>query len=152
MFKNRDADAKVDLLRSTGPFGACDRRDLQRVARLVTLFDVPSNRVLMRQGAVGHECFVIVHGHARVQRNGTPIGTIDDGQVVGELALIDYKPRTGTVVTASATTLFVMSQREFATLRQLSIPSVQSYLDAVAETRRRRLHAAVGAQPVEQHR
>jgi hypothetical protein len=48
-------------------------------------------------------------------------------------------PRTGTVTTEEPTTVVVIAQREFASLQRLAIPSVQAYLDDVAEMRRRRL-------------
>ena len=149
MFTNRHTRSLTDLLRRTGPFNECDRRDLRRIAGLVTLVEVPAQRELMYQGAIGQECFVVVHGRVRVERDGAPIATIDDGQIVGELALIDDSPRTGTVTTTDRTTLFVMSQREFASLRRLEIPPVQRYYDAVAEARRQLLrpgpHGAGGA-------
>jgi CRP-like cAMP-binding protein len=139
MFKSRYTNSFGDVLRETDLFRDCDRRDLQRVSRLVTVAEVPKRRLLMRQGAVGKECFVVVHGHAAVERNGASIGSIDDGQVVGELALLDHMPRSGTVTTEEPMTLLVMSQREFEALQHLAIPSVQGYLDEVAEMRRRRL-------------
>src|SRR4051794_40360299 len=142
MFTRRHSNAYTDLLAGTGPFHECNRRELRRVAELVTLIEVPPGRLLTTQGDLGEECFVVLHGQAEVERNGAPIATIDDGQIVGELALLDHIARTGTVTAKERTTLFVMSRREFATLRQLAIPSAQRYLEGVAEARRRHLRAA----------
>jgi CRP-like cAMP-binding protein len=139
MFTKKHPNSYTDLLARTHPFNGCSRRELRRVAELVTLMDVAPGRRLTTQGGAGEECFVVLHGQALVERDGTLIATIDDGGVVGELALLDRVPRTGTVTTKDRTTLFVMSRGEFASLRHLAFPSVQRYLEVVAEARRQQL-------------
>ena len=42
--------------------------------------------MLAREGVPGHECFIIIEGQAKVERNGEQVATIGPGDVVGELA------------------------------------------------------------------
>jgi CRP-like cAMP-binding protein len=148
MFTQRHSSSFDNLLAQTKPFEECTRRQLRRVAELVTFVDVAPGRVLTRQGDPGDECFVVLHGQLRVERYGASIATIDDGEIAGELALLDHAPRTGTVTATDQTSLFVMSRREFSTLCHLAFPSAQRYLEGVAAGRRRALRQVADATPL----
>jgi CRP-like cAMP-binding protein len=133
---NRRSRRALDSLRELELFEECSDRELAKVMPLVTMVDVPPGRVLMRQGAAGAECFVIMHGDTKVERNGIITAEVGDGELVGELALIDHAPRTATVTTLAPTEVLVMSQREFSGLRHLGIASVSRRRDATADARR----------------
>jgi len=126
----------ADALRRVGLFRNCTDRELGQVMRLVTSLDVSAGRVLTRQGAVGEECFVIVRGDATVARGGVVTAQVHDGDLVGELALLDHVPRTATITTNRPAHLLVMSQREFRGLRDLGIASVTRHVDATAAAHR----------------
>jgi CRP-like cAMP-binding protein len=134
-----------ESLREVALFEQCSDRELRRVMPLVTTVDVPAGRVLMRQGAAGAECFVIVHGDTKVERNGVLTAEVGDGELVGELALLDHIPRTATVTTLGPTEVLVMSQREFNGLRHLDIASVMDRLDTTAAIHRAALRARAAA-------
>jgi CRP-like cAMP-binding protein len=53
--------------------------------------------VLMEQGDVGQEAFVICSGQAGVFVNGHRVAAIGPGSAVGEMALLDRHPRSATV-------------------------------------------------------
>src|SRR5690242_17572440 len=59
-------DAKVEALRKVPLFGGLRDRDLEQVARLVDEVDLPEGHVLMREGEVGSQAFVIASGEARI--------------------------------------------------------------------------------------
>ena len=131
VYKNRD----LEWLRNIQLFADCSQRDLEAVMRFVTPLDVPAGRVLTRQGEVGRECFVITDGATWIERNGL-IGPPIEGEIAGELALIDHVPRTATVVTATPTRVLVMSQREFTSLCRSDIANISARIDAAARAHR----------------
>ena len=65
------------------------------------------------QGQMGREAFVILSGSVSVRRGGRKITTLSEGDVVGELSLLDHGPRTATAVCEGDCTLFVLDQRHF---------------------------------------
>ena len=123
MFKSAYRNHDLEWLRNMELFTDCSDRDLDAVMRFVTPLDVPAGRVLTRQGDVGRECFVISDGATWIERNGL-IGPPIQGEVAGELALIDHVPRTATVTTAVPTRVLVMSQREFTSLCRAHIANI----------------------------
>ena len=131
------ADPKLELLQKVPLFAGLRRGDLERVAALVDEVDVPGDVELTHEGRVGHEFFVIVEGRVRVEREGRVIGTLGRGDFLGEIALIDGRPRSASVITEAPTRLLVMAHREFDSLLD-SYPAVQNQvLRALADRVRR---------------
>ena len=110
------ADKKLELLAGVPLFARLGRRDLERVGQLAEEIDVPAGRVLIRQGTIGQEFFLIVEGRVNVERDGKLLNVRGPGDFVGEIALIDEGPRVATVTCETACRLFVLAHREFHTL------------------------------------
>jgi CRP-like cAMP-binding protein len=104
----------IEHLRAVPLFAACSSRDLARVARHTEDVSVPEGKELVREGATGHEFFVIISGTAKVTRRGRKINELGPGDSFGELALLDRAPRNATVVAETPMELAVIGQREFA--------------------------------------
>ncbi|MEI7592913.1 MAG: cyclic nucleotide-binding domain-containing protein [Actinomycetes bacterium] len=107
---------RLEQLANISLFRSCSQRELAKVARAVDEVTVESGRVLVEQGAAGHECYVIVHGKASVSRDGKVIATLGAGDTVGELAMLDGGQRSASVTAATELELLVLGQREFAAL------------------------------------
>jgi CRP-like cAMP-binding protein len=137
MRRNKQANRKyVADLDQAELFSDCSHRELRAIASFCTPIDVAAGRVLTSQGARGRECFVVIQGHAVVERNGAIIGHVVNGSVIGEIALLGNGTRTATVTAATDMTLLVMSKTEFAAIRALGIaPRVWQRLDAIATER-----------------
>ncbi|MBI2763307.1 MAG: cyclic nucleotide-binding domain-containing protein [Chloroflexi bacterium] len=110
------ADPKLALLKSIPLFARLDSRELQRLGQLFDEVDVPAGRVLMQQGHLGGEVFVLASGGVRVERNGIAIADRGPGDVIGEIALLSEGPRTATVTTTEPCRLLVLGHREFHSL------------------------------------
>jgi CRP-like cAMP-binding protein len=107
-------DTYLEHLASVPLFAACSRKDLQRIARASDEVQIPEGRTLMKQGDVGRECFVLVDGKVKVERNGKRIASLGPGAYFGELSLLDKGPRTATVTAESPITVLVLGPREFS--------------------------------------
>ena len=94
-------------------FSACSGTQLRTIRRSVEEVQVPAGKVLCEEGAVGREFFFIVDGTATVRRGGRKAATLSPGQYFGELALLDRKPRSATIVADTPMTLLVLDQRHF---------------------------------------
>lgn len=107
------ANHYVDKLGALPLFSACSKRELTRIARAGDEVQVPEGKLLVDQGEMGREAFVILEGTAAVKRNGRKIASLGPGDPVGELSLLDRGPRTASVVATSDLTVFVLSTRRF---------------------------------------
>jgi len=100
-------------LRDIWLFSACSNTQLRTIRRAIEEVEVPPERVLCEEGTIGREFFFIVEGKASVSQNGRRTATLGPGAYFGELALLDRKPRSATVVSETPMTLLVLEQRRF---------------------------------------
>lgn len=111
------ARASTDELLARVPlFKGLSKKHLRQVRSLATRVEVLSGRVLAREGKAGHEFIVVLEGEVEVRQCDEVVATCGAGDYVGEIALIDQRPRTATVVATSPAVLDVIGQREFAEL------------------------------------
>jgi CRP/FNR family cyclic AMP-dependent transcriptional regulator len=106
-------DTKVRALKNAPLFDGLSRSELVKLARHSEDLEVEPGKVLCREGAIGHEFFVIVNGKVKVTRNGRRIATLSGGDFLGEIALITEMPRTATVTAETLLRFFVLTRREF---------------------------------------
>ena len=107
---------KIDVLKSVPLLGTLSRHHLDLIARHADEVSVPSGRVLARQGGLCREFFVVLEGRARVEQNRKRIATVRKGEMVGEMSLIDNKPRGATVTSETPMSLLVIESRAFSAL------------------------------------
>ena len=107
---------RLDQLASVPLFRSSSKRELEKVAKAADEVIVEAGRVLVTQGEIGRECYVIVSGEASVSRDGKEIARLGPGQPIGELAVLDGGPRTATVTAITELDLLVIGQREFSAL------------------------------------
>ncbi|HLY35466.1 MAG TPA: cyclic nucleotide-binding domain-containing protein [Candidatus Limnocylindria bacterium] len=131
------ADEKLEQLRRVPLFSGLGKRELEQLGTLADEIDVADGRVLTREGETGHEFFVVLDGTVRVDVGSSVVATLGKGDFLGEIALVDGKPRTATTRAVGATRLLVIGHREFHQLMD-DFPTVKtSVLEALAERVRR---------------
>jgi len=121
-------------------FSTCSSRELRTIRRALEEVTVPPQRVLCEQGSIGREFFLIVKGTAAVRRNNRKIATLGPGQYFGELALLDRRPRSATIVSETEMLLLVLGQRQFNGVLD-AIPAMSRKLLAAMATRVREADA-----------
>ncbi len=114
----RHKDSRIAQLRYVPMFSTCTDKDLAQVARLAEELPVPSGEVLVQEGRLGHEFYIVVEGKAEVTRNGEVLAVLGSGEHFGELALLDPHTRTATVTMVEDGMVLELSQREFWQLLQ----------------------------------
>lgn len=132
----------IDHLGKVPLFAACSKKELQRIAKASDEITLPADHVLMNQGELGREAFVIVEGTAVVHRNGRKIAELGAGSAVGELSLLDRGERTATVKATTPLTVLVLGPREFGAVID-AVPSISGKLLASMAATIRDLDAKV---------
>ena len=123
---------KVELLAQLSLFAACNQRQLGQIAALTVPFELKKGTVMTRQGAAGGLAFIIVTGSAEVVRDGKRLALLGPGDVVGELSLIDGKPRSATVTATSDLEVLELDRAELLKLVTRFPPVMRKLLESLA--------------------
>jgi CRP-like cAMP-binding protein len=126
--------AAVDDLRGVGLFEGLTEKDLGHVADLAEPVEAEPGALLMQQGALGLECFVILDGSAGVYAGSHHIATVGAGSVVGEMALIDHRPRNATVRAETTMKLLAFDVAAFKHLLE-DLPAAKAKITELLQAR-----------------
>lgn len=77
---------------------------------------VSPGTVLTRQGGLSSQAFIIAEGTAVVRVDDEVVGESSVGELIGELGILEHKPRSATVTASTPMTLLVMNPRELNAL------------------------------------
>jgi CRP-like cAMP-binding protein len=131
------ADPKLALLRTLPAFAGARTRELRQVAAVADVVSAAAGRVICRADRTALEVYVVVDGAVDVVADGITLATLERGQLVGELGVIDGEPRTADVVAATDVTLLAIHGPAFKALLETS-PSLRlAALRQLAERLRR---------------
>lgn len=128
-------DAKIDKLARLPLLEGLSTEQLAEISAAAETVDVGRFRDVAREGTSGDRVYVIVHGMVQVRKSGRILAYLQDGDVVGELAVLDGGPRTATVTTVVDTELLLIDRRHLGPLLERN-PRVAERLDRVAGLRR----------------
>jgi CRP-like cAMP-binding protein len=123
-------------LRKVSLFDDLSDAELHRVAELGEEVWAEPGAVLIDQGKVGQECFVIIEGDVGVYIGTDQVATLHAGDMVGEMALIDHRPRNATVTASTPLQLLSFDTKRFRTLLD-ELPSAAEKVDALLHERAR---------------
>jgi CRP/FNR family cyclic AMP-dependent transcriptional regulator len=117
-------------------FSTSSAKDIRTIRKALEEVIVPAGRMLTEQGTIGREFFLIVEGQASVKRNNRKVATLGPGQYFGELALLDRRPRSASVISDTEMELLVLGQRQFNAVLD-AVPALSRKLLAATATRLR---------------
>ncbi len=88
-----------------------------QLAQLCTIEQCPPDTVLFREGDIGTKFYILAHGQVAVRgvREGVDklLTTIGPGKYFGEIALVQERPRTATVITLSRCVILSITKENF---------------------------------------
>lgn len=87
-----------DLLRNVSLFSDLDEKDLKSLAEEFSERRFAAGEKISMEGEGGLMFFVVESGEASVEVRGEEVGSLGPGASFGEIALIDRRPRTATVI------------------------------------------------------
>jgi CRP/FNR family transcriptional regulator, cyclic AMP receptor protein len=117
-------------------FSTSSAKDLRTIRKALEEVTVPAGRLLTEQGTIGREFFLIVSGQASVRRNNRKVATLGPGQYFGELALLDRRPRSASVISETDMKLLILGQRQFNGVLD-AVPALSRKMLAAMATRLR---------------
>lgn len=115
----------IELLKQTELFGRLPEEILQEVAAALVRRSLSTGEVLFHQGDPGDELILVERGQIAIYApapddpaKGQPIRLFRDRQALGEMALIDQKPRSLSARAEEPTTILTLDGQAFRRLIQ----------------------------------
>jgi CRP/FNR family cyclic AMP-dependent transcriptional regulator len=114
--KSHQHSYKRDVLKQVPLFSNLNKRSLDDIGKIADKVEVSAGKVLAKEGTLGLEFAFILEGEARVEKGGKVINRLSANDFYGEIAIIDRKPRTATVIAETDMKLLVVHSRFFRPL------------------------------------
>jgi putative ABC transport system ATP-binding protein len=108
-----DALRICEFLKGVDTFKSLTPAELTNIAEKVTRRHFDAGDVVIREGDVGGELFLISEGEVEVERRGHEVARLGPAEFFGELALISGEPRNATVVATAPLDTYVLGKDEF---------------------------------------
>lgn len=106
----------IDPIRAIPLFRSCSDRSIEIIAGIAREASFPAGEVLVREGDEGDSLIVIRSGSATVTQGGGTVRRLGAGDFLGEIALIDGRPRTATVKAEEPIEALVIDRSGFTRL------------------------------------
>ena len=128
----KDLDKALSL-RAATLFAGLSADSLLPMAALCREVDLHPGQVLFRAGDIGDSLYVVVDGHVVVERDGTEIARLAAGECVGEMAALDWEPRSATVRAGVPTRLIRLERNDLMDLLTDSPELVRSLANVLVQ-------------------
>jgi CRP/FNR family transcriptional regulator, cyclic AMP receptor protein len=113
-------------------FSELSDEEANRLAAFATETSVAEGQILMKQGDYSVELIAIEEGTADVIRDGRPIASLKEGDLIGEMGLFDRRPRNADVIATSPMRVFKLTHWE---IRRMSEETVERIRQVIEERR-----------------
>ena len=113
-------------------FSELSDEEAKRLAAFATETSVADGQILMKQGDYSVELIAIEEGNADVIRDDEKIASLKEGDVIGEMGLIEREPRNADVIATSPMRVIKLTHWE---IRRMSEDTVDRIKQIVAERR-----------------
>ncbi len=112
---------KVLVLKSADLFHLVPDEDLAEIASHMESLYLDPDEVVIRQGDIGDELYILVSGRVRVEIDGADKGAMPEGAVFGDLAAHDPEPRAATIITTEPSHALVLSNEHLLGLFESNV-------------------------------
>lgn len=98
-------------LNSVPLFADLSRSELQQIGKVTTELRLAPGEVIIRQGDIARDMFVVADGSLEVTRDDAHVAIVDAGGFVGETGLLTGNRRNATVAASSDAVVFHLDGR-----------------------------------------
>jgi CRP/FNR family transcriptional regulator, cyclic AMP receptor protein len=122
-----------DRLTAIPIFSHLSPEEARRLATYATETSIAEGQILMKQGDYSVELIAIEEGTADVVRDGEKIASLKEGDLIGEMGLLERKPRSADVIATSPMRVLKLTHWE---IRRMSEETVERIEQMIGERRR----------------
>ncbi|MEE9491220.1 MAG: cyclic nucleotide-binding domain-containing protein, partial [Dehalococcoidia bacterium] len=130
---------KVIVLKTVSIFAGTPDEILAEVASLLEEVKLREGETIFEKGDAGDCMYIIVDGKVRVHDGGRTLNYLGEGDVFGEMAVLDPEPRLASVTAVEDTRLFRLDQEPFYELMDDRIEVARGIIHVLSQHLRARV-------------
>ena len=113
-------------------FSELSEAEANRLAAFATETSAAEGQILMKEGDYSVELIAIEEGTADVIQGGKKIASLKAGDLIGEMGLLEHRPRNADVIASSPMRLIKLTHWE---IRRMSEETVERIKDTIKDRR-----------------
>ncbi|MCO5143497.1 MAG: cyclic nucleotide-binding domain-containing protein [Oligoflexia bacterium] len=103
--QNTQAEKKIKMLGKVPAFEFLSYQELIKVVGIADLFKVDAGTTICKEGDPGGEMMLVLSGQVNIVKNNQIIRQIGQGDVFGEMSMVDSQPRSASIIAKAQTNL-----------------------------------------------
>ena len=110
-------------------FSHLSDEEAKRLAAFATETSVSEGQILMKQGDYSTELIGIQEGTADVIRDGEKIASLKEGDLIGEMGLLEREPRNADVIATSPMRVMKLTHWEIRRMSEETLGRIQEIVE-----------------------
>jgi len=106
-------------------FSHLSDEEANRLSAFATETSVANGQILMKQGDYSTELIGIEEGTADVIRDGKTIASLKEGDLIGEMGLLEHEPRNADVIATSPMVVMKLTHWEIRRMSEETLGRIQ---------------------------
>ncbi len=112
-----ESGSLVEMLGTFSFFSTLESEHLREIVEHFKQTTIPNGRILLQKGKPGKFLYIILSGSVHVlDDDGTPITTLQRGEIFGEMSLISGKPISASIRAAESTRVLMLSGKDLSNI------------------------------------
>ena len=110
-------------------FSELSAEEAKRLAAFATETSIAEGQMLMKQGDYSTELIAIEEGTADVLRDGKTVASLSSGDLIGEMGLLERRPRNADVIATSPRRVMKLTHWEIRRMSQDTIDRIHQIVE-----------------------
>jgi CRP/FNR family transcriptional regulator, cyclic AMP receptor protein len=115
-------------LRAIPIFSQLSDEEAKRLSAFATETSIAEGQILMKEGDYSTELIAIEEGTADVIKNGNKIASLSEGDLIGEMGLLEREPRNADVIATSPMRVIKLTHWEIRRMSQETVDRIKEII------------------------
>jgi CRP/FNR family cyclic AMP-dependent transcriptional regulator len=111
-------------------FSELSPEEARRLATFATETSAAEGQILMKEGDYSVELIAIEEGTADVIQNGNTVASLAAGDLIGEMGLLERRPRNADVIATSPMRLIKLTHWEIRRMSDATVARIKELIEA----------------------